>query len=67
MQKILQNWKGGRAGGDPPCKQVQFGRMFCMLKFRFLDFLYDFIDFHILQRFILGHPFCNLKGWLGII
>ena len=38
MQDILQNFTGQRAGGDPPCKRVQFSRMFCMLKFRFLGF-----------------------------
>ena len=34
---------------------------------RLVGFLYDFVDFHILPQHIFGHPFCNLKGWLGII
>ena len=30
-------------------------------------FLHEFVHFHILPQHILGHPFCNLKGWLCFI
>ena len=31
------------------------------------SFLQDFVDFHILPQHVFGHPFCNLKGCLGMI
>ena len=56
--------KGGAAASRLPLCGASIREM---LVFRLLGFLLDFVDFHILPQHISGHPFCNLKGWLGII
>ena len=53
---------GGRFAAAPILVQI-----FEMQVATLLGFLHDSVDSHILPQHIFGHPFCNLKGWLGII
>ena len=55
-------------GGRPLRGRLPFGaNLGLMYVFRLLVCLHDFFDFPILAQHMFGHPFCNLKGWLGII
>ena len=58
----------GPKGGRPLRRRPPFSAIIQeMQAARLLSFLHDFVDFHILPQHMFGHPFCNLKGWLGII
>ncbi len=50
-------------GATAPLFGANIGLMYV---FRLLGVLHG-VDFDTLQQPICDHPFCNLKGWLGII